>query len=90
MNFSEYEESSKISFNTRQQFARKAFEHTADYDVAISTLFFNHLENIELPGSAHRFLCQNQRISGMVKIRISERRCTDISQILLTVFTEKN
>jgi len=45
---SEYEGSSEISFNTRQQLARKAFEHTADYDVAISQ-YFNTLEKIELP-----------------------------------------
>jgi len=45
---SEYEESSEISFNTRRQLARKAFERTADYDVAISR-YFNQLDNIDLP-----------------------------------------
>lgn len=38
----------EISYSTRLKFARKAFEHTADYDTAISR-YFNQLDNRELP-----------------------------------------
>lgn len=38
----------KISYSTRLKFARKAFEHTADYDAAISQ-YFNQLDAQELP-----------------------------------------
>jgi phosphoribosylaminoimidazolecarboxamide formyltransferase / IMP cyclohydrolase len=44
----ELTEKQQISFETRRSLARKAFEHTADYDVAISR-YFNQLESIELP-----------------------------------------
>lgn len=37
-----------ISFKTRRSFARKAFEHTADYDVAISQ-YFTALDQLDLP-----------------------------------------
>lgn len=37
-----------ISFSTRQTLARKAFEHTADYDTAISN-YFTDLDNLDLP-----------------------------------------
>jgi phosphoribosylaminoimidazolecarboxamide formyltransferase/IMP cyclohydrolase len=38
----------EISYSTRLKFARKAFEHTADYDAAISQ-YFNQLDHQELP-----------------------------------------
>ncbi|MDZ7718518.1 MAG: bifunctional phosphoribosylaminoimidazolecarboxamide formyltransferase/IMP cyclohydrolase [Balneolaceae bacterium] len=38
----------KISYASRLRFARKAFEHTADYDAAISQ-YFNNLDDQELP-----------------------------------------
>jgi len=38
----------QISFGSRRKLARKAFEHTADYDVAISR-YFNRMEEIDLP-----------------------------------------
>lgn len=37
-----------ISFNTRRTLARKAFEHTADYDAAISQ-YFTGLDELKLP-----------------------------------------
>lgn len=37
-----------VSFEARQKLARKAFEHTADYDVAISE-YFNRIDSVELP-----------------------------------------
>ena len=37
-----------ISFSTRRRLARKAFEHTAAYDAAIS-LYFNRLEGQDIP-----------------------------------------
>lgn len=38
----------EISYSSRLKFARKAFEHTADYDAAISQ-YFNKLDDKELP-----------------------------------------
>lgn len=37
-----------ISFKTRRYLARKAFEHTADYDAAISE-YFTRIDELELP-----------------------------------------
>jgi phosphoribosylaminoimidazolecarboxamide formyltransferase / IMP cyclohydrolase len=37
-----------VSFETRRTLARKAFEHTADYDAAISS-YFAGIDNLELP-----------------------------------------
>lgn len=45
----EYSTNKEISYSTRLKFARKAFEHTADYDAAISQ-YFNQLDDQELPG----------------------------------------
>lgn len=45
----EYSTNKEISYSTRLKFARKAFEHTADYDAAISQ-YFNQLDEQELPG----------------------------------------
>ena len=44
----ELEETGEISFSSRKTLARKAFEHTADYDVAISN-YLNTIDEIELP-----------------------------------------
>ena len=44
----ELEKSGAVSFNTRRKLARKAFEHTADYDAAIST-YFATIDDLELP-----------------------------------------
>ncbi len=44
----EFQQSKSISFKTRRTLARKAFEHTADYDVAISN-YFNKIDENELP-----------------------------------------
>lgn len=45
---SELTSKNEISYSTRLTFARKAFEHTADYDAAISR-YFNQLDEQELP-----------------------------------------
>lgn len=45
---SEFASSNEIEFATRLQLARKAFEHTADYDAAISQ-YFNQIDTQELP-----------------------------------------
>ncbi len=44
----ELNNSKSISFKTRRTLARKAFEHTADYDTAISA-YFSKIDEIELP-----------------------------------------
>ena len=44
----EFNSNHEISYPTRLKFARKAFEHTADYDSAISQ-YFNQLDNQDLP-----------------------------------------
>jgi phosphoribosylaminoimidazolecarboxamide formyltransferase / IMP cyclohydrolase len=44
----ELDNKNHISFDTRRTLARKAFEHTADYDVAISQ-YFNRMEGTDLP-----------------------------------------
>ncbi|TVR16594.1 MAG: bifunctional phosphoribosylaminoimidazolecarboxamide formyltransferase/IMP cyclohydrolase PurH [Balneolaceae bacterium] len=44
----ELDQSGAVSFNTRRKLARKAFEHTADYDAAIST-YFTSIDDLELP-----------------------------------------
>lgn len=45
---SELNSDSGISFKTRRTLARKAFEHTADYDSAISS-YFTQLDELEVP-----------------------------------------
>src|SRR5690625_5327126 len=55
----EYRKEASVSFASRQSFARAAFQHTADYDAAISN-YFNQLDtpgnpaqlNLSLPLSA--------------------------------------
>ena len=44
----ELNKKSTISFSTRRKLARKAFEHTADYDAAISN-YFNQIDEQVLP-----------------------------------------
>jgi len=44
----EYKDSESISFEYRLRVARKAFEHTAEYDVAISK-YMAEIDNIEVP-----------------------------------------
>lgn len=44
----ELTKSGTISFQSRQHLAKKAFEHTADYDAAISQ-YFNRLDGAQLP-----------------------------------------
>ena len=44
----EFSSNKEIQYSTRLQLARKAFEHTADYDAAISG-YFNQLDEQELP-----------------------------------------
>jgi phosphoribosylaminoimidazolecarboxamide formyltransferase / IMP cyclohydrolase len=44
----ELKDDGAISFETRRTLARKAFEHTADYDAAISN-YFTGIDNLELP-----------------------------------------
>jgi phosphoribosylaminoimidazolecarboxamide formyltransferase / IMP cyclohydrolase len=44
----ELESGQGISFKTRRQLARKAFEHTADYDTAISK-YFTEIDELNLP-----------------------------------------
>lgn len=44
----ELSENSGITFSTRQSLARKAFEHTAEYDSAISN-YFATLDNLDVP-----------------------------------------
>ncbi len=44
----ELDHSGTVSFNTRRKLARKAFEHTADYDAAIST-YFSTIDDLDLP-----------------------------------------
>lgn len=46
----ELENKGEISFQFRQSLARKAFEHTADYDSAIST-YFGTLDELDTPES---------------------------------------
>lgn len=45
---SELSSEKKVSYSTRLALARKAFEHTADYDAAISR-YFNKLDEKEMP-----------------------------------------
>lgn len=44
----ELDSNNEISYKTRLKLARKAFQHTADYDAAISQ-YFNNLDEQELP-----------------------------------------
>ena len=44
----ELDEGTGISFNTRRRLARKAFEHTADYDASISN-YFTKIDELEIP-----------------------------------------
>lgn len=44
----EITDAGEISFSTRRMLARKAFQHTADYDAAISN-YFNRMEELATP-----------------------------------------
>lgn len=44
----ELNDGSGISFNTRRRLARNAFEHTADYDAAISN-YYTKIDELEIP-----------------------------------------
>lgn len=44
----ELEKNGEVSFATRKRLARRAFEHTADYDAAISQ-YFSRIDNLEIP-----------------------------------------
>lgn len=44
----EYRQNKSVSYSSRQKLARSAFQHTADYDAAIST-WFNQLEELDTP-----------------------------------------
>ncbi|MCC5915469.1 MAG: bifunctional phosphoribosylaminoimidazolecarboxamide formyltransferase/IMP cyclohydrolase [Balneolaceae bacterium] len=44
----EITDAGEISFSTRRMLARKAFQHTADYDAAISN-YFNEMEDLATP-----------------------------------------
>lgn len=44
----ELSDSGAITFSTRRMLSRVAFQHTADYDAAIST-YFNRIEELQMP-----------------------------------------